>query len=153
MKTFPKLKAHAAEVRNLIPIARDLAELMLGDADPMDHTVKQAMFELSSCYNCLSHEYTDAEDLKDHSRRFASLYVALEERSKVFGIRPKLHLFHELCEEIMDSKPAAHWTYRDEDFGGTIVALARSRGGQVNPKTVGNRALRNFLARHKVPWM
>ena len=70
---------------------------------------------------------------KDHSRRFASLFVALEQRTTTFGIRPKLHMFQELCEMTVGSRPAAHWTYRDEDFGGSLVALAKETRRENNP--------------------
>ena len=132
--TSPKLKAHAAEVRGLIPIARDLVELLLDDADPIDHTVKMAMVSLSACYDCLSADHPSPNAFKDHSRRFASLFVALEQRTTTFGIRPKLHMFQELCEMTVGSRPAAHWTYRDEDFGGSLVALAKKRGGKQSLK-------------------
>jgi len=151
--TSPKLKAHAAEVRGLIPIARDLVELLLDDADPIDHTVKMAMVSLSACYDCLSADHPSPNAFKDHSRRFASLFVALEQRTTTFGIRPKLHMFQELCEMTVGSRPAAHWTYRDEDFGGSLVALAKRRGGRTIPKTIGCRVLSKFMARHKLPWL
>ena len=104
----PKLKAHASEVRGLIPIALDLAEAHLDDADPLGNTAKQCMRELAACYANLS-AGSSAADLANHSRRFATLYTTLEGRAPEWWVRPKLHMFQELCE--MDgTRPANHWT-------------------------------------------
>ena len=37
------------------------------------------------------------------------------------------HLFLELCSS--GEQPARFWTYRDEDFGGSVAQLSRRRGG------------------------
>ena len=50
----PKLKAHAAEARALIPIAGALAQDLLGDDDPLEAAAKRATAELEGCYQCLS---------------------------------------------------------------------------------------------------
>jgi hypothetical protein len=145
----PKLRAHAAEVRGLIPICKDLASTLLGDEDNIEITAKRCMFELAACYENLT-EGSNPSDLARHCRRFSWLYVSLEGHSEIWWARPKLHLFQELCE-LDNTKPANHWTYREEDFGGTLVGLARSRGGARQPGTVGRQVLLKFIARHKVP--
>ena len=77
----------------------------------------------SRCYRCLS--TGQGASLPEHSRRFASLYVALVMTGvEPFGVKPKLHLFQELAQ--MDGcQPALSWTHRDEDFGGTVGGLGR----------------------------
>eukprot|EP00971_Amphidinium_carterae_P046157 908670-Amphidinium_carterae.1 len=48
-----------------------------------------------------------------------------------YTVPPKLHLFLELAREGV--RPSMSWTYRDEDFGGCMAALARRRGGRDTP--------------------
>ena len=61
-------------------------------------------------------------------RKFCALKVALEARRPgIFRVKPKLHFFHDLCEHDEGGGPAAHWTYGEEDCGGSMVAMARRR--------------------------
>ena len=70
----PKLKCYGAEARGLIPIARQLANELLCDAEPIQAAVRQATLELASCYDCLSSGEPRAEErLPGHSLKFASL--------------------------------------------------------------------------------
>ena len=119
----------------------------------MEHTIKLAMQNLAHCYQCLSHTADDAASrLRDHSRLFASLVVALEQASpQEFRVKPKLHLFQELNEMQPGARPAKHWTYRDEDFGGSVAGLGRRLGGHKTPKSVGWQVLKKFSARYKLP--
>ena len=146
----PKLRANAAECRGRMGIGRRLATELLSDHDPFEATVLQATKELWGCYQCLS-ATTEGGELADRSRRFCTLWVSLEERHEGFHIKPKMHLFQELCEESGPTQPAAHWTYRDEDFGGSIVGLARCRGGPKTPGATGHRVLSRFRARYRFP--
>ena len=55
-----------------------------------------------------------------------------------------LHLFQELAE--MDGcQPALSWTYRDEDFGGTVAGLGRRRGGPRTIAATGSQVLQRFV--------
>eukprot|EP00974_Lingulodinium_polyedra_P009025 863158-Lingulodinium_polyedra.AAC.1 len=76
--TAPKLKAYAAEVRGLVPIALAMAQTKLVDDDYVDSTAKQAMTDLAACYNELPAGGSTTA-LADRSRRFATLYVTLED--------------------------------------------------------------------------
>ena len=146
----PKLKAQGAECRGLIPICSHLAKEMLDLNDPLEATIAQAMIELEGCYKCLSRSAL-GDDLASHSLRFATLLVTLEARHCLFRVKPKLHLFQELCEMQGAIEPAAHWTYRDEDFGGSIVAMAKSLGGFNSASATGKRVLVKLRARYSVP--
>ena len=121
----PKLKAYAAECRTLVPVAERLAEQLLNTDDHFEGCVMQATRELAACYRALSSEQIFSADLlADHCRRFCILYVSIEEAAaaqEIFRVKPKLHLFQELCEMEEQTKPTAHWTYRDEDFGGGMT--------------------------------
>ena len=111
--------------QGLIPIAGALARDLLGDDDPVEVAAKSATAELEGCYQCLSWG-SDSSRLAEHCVRFCTLCVSLEEQADyVFRVKPKTHLFQELCEMSGPTRPAAHWTYRDEDFGGSTVALGR----------------------------
>ncbi len=52
---------------------------------------------------------------------------------KLWKIKPKLHLFLELCS-VETTKPSLCWNYRDEDFGGSVARLARRRGGLLSAR-------------------
>ena len=87
-----------------------------------------------------------------HSETFCLLAVAMEQMSdtKQWRTKPKLHLQQELLEMGVDN-PSLYWCYRDEDFGGTLASLSKSRGGHASPTSIAKRALEKFLAKHKVP--
>ena len=93
-----------------------------------------------------------AAALKENSRKFALLFVALEARSEppAWRVKPKLHLFQEMCETT-DSCPSLCWGYRDEDFGGSLSQLSRRRGGSNNPASTAKSVLVRFMAKHAVP--
>ena len=90
--------------------------------------------------------------MAENSRKFCLLSVALERlsSSKLWRTKPKLHLMQELCELTGDN-PTLYWCYRDEDFGGTLASLARSRGGHNSPGSIAKRVLLKFLGKHKWP--
>jgi hypothetical protein len=91
--------------------------------------------------------------MKVSSRKFALLMVALEAASpdKLFHCRPKLRLMQEPCE-VLDANPSKYWNYRDEDFGGTVAALAKRRGGSHNVSAASSKGLLvKFLANHQIP--
>ena len=155
-KPSAKLKAHAAETRALIPIINDLVHSVLDGADPMsiDATVIHASHELGQCYACLSADYPHAtreQDLATHCRKFCSLWVALEDNSDRFRVKPNMHLFQELCEFEIPGSPARTWTYRDEDFGGSMAQLGKRRGGCKKAGTIGTQILNKFCCRFRLP--
>ena len=125
----PKLTCYGSEARGLVPIARHLAMEYLSDDDVLEHTVKQTTLELCACYDCLSFSQP-VESLALHSQRFCTLFAALEtQHPDRFRTKPKLHQFQELCEMDLPTRPAAHWTYREEEFGGSIAEMGNRRGG------------------------
>jgi hypothetical protein len=147
----PKLRGRAGEVRGLVPFGLALAEELLQDADPVEATVKQMARLLAECYNSLAAASFDPEKLAEHSRRFCLLWVGMEARQPglLWHIKPKLHLFQHLCES--GSRPSSCWTYRDEDFGGSMARLGRRRGGKNTPQSTAKAVLLRFFAKHKLP--
>ena len=148
----PKLRAKAAEARFLVPFAKELAnELFTGDG-AFEQTLRETAALLNSCYDMLSTSKYSSEVLASSRKRFCVLYGALESASPFpyWRVKPKFHLFQELCE--FDSVcPSTCWTYRDEDFGGSVAAAARSRGGFANQASAAYKVLTKFRARHNVP--
>jgi hypothetical protein len=147
----PKLRAKAAQARFLVPYAAFAADRFLG-GDKVGNLAQALAHELAHCYSCLpTHEFEHAR-LKFHCRRFCLLATIMEaeHNGTLWRCKPKLHMFQEIAEFHLDS-PATFWTYRDEDFGGSLAKLARLRGGPRNPGVVGDNVLTRFRAQHRLP--
>ena len=149
----PKLRAKAAEVRGLVRFAYLAADRFLGHSEH-DETVRAAAKELWQCYDTLSgRSIFHADLLAEHSRKFCTLYVALEQssRGRRWRVKPKLHMFQEMAEYTAAGQPSLFWTYRDEDFGGALARIAKRRGGYNSPKALSLNVLQHFAARYRVP--
>ena len=130
LPNYGKLKAHPAEVRALIPVAVDTVRQAVTGASPVELSIQQAMHFLQEMYEGLSSDKPGHQERQaSNCLRFVGLYVALDEVTDEFHIRPKVHLAQELMEMSPGSRAVHHWTYRDEDFGGTAVTLFRPWGG------------------------
>ena len=148
----PKLNAQAAETRSLVDFCVDASAEVLTDHVPIERMAKDAALHLQSCYAALSEDCIfHADTLAEHSRKFSLLCVAMEALSPTWHVKPKLHMFQEMCEMDMPGRPAYVWNYRDEDFGGSMATLARMAGGHSTPWTTGHNALCRFVAKHAVP--
>jgi hypothetical protein len=174
----PKLRARGAEARGLVKFARQEAAEWLRDDVPDEAAAKAAavLLEVSrlcerlhrppfeevsrqpyaragqEMYGNLSAASFNHVALATSCRKFASLWAALESSGDgiAWRMKPKVHQMQELCE-FCSHNPSANWTYRDEDFGGSMANLVRIRGGKATPKRVGSNALTKFCARHPVP--
>ncbi len=153
-KKTPKLKASAAAARALIPFCNQQCQALLDGTKAEHASIILAAHHLDECYKCLSHDVVDWETkLAQHSKDFAVQYKALGEfhaGTKNWRVKPKMHQFLEMC--TTGSKPNMSWTYRDEDFGGTIAQLCRIKGGcwkRVTQYT--QKMLVLFKTKHKVP--
>lgn len=145
----PKLRCSAAQCRALVPLGSELGERFLRAGDPFEGAMLAASRELRTCYDSLSAGAVERADmLSVHSRRFAAQCIALEAAMRAEGndvawrIKPKLHLFLELCSD--GSQPSLFWTYRDEDFGGACAHLARRRGGLLRAGATSRSLLTRF---------
>ena len=131
-KKGPKLRCSGAQCRALVPIALHLAQKHLDARQPLEQAALVGMQKLDQCYQALSQDSIFSFDvLEKCSVEFALQYVALDKfhpDSRLWKIKPKLHLFLELCS-VERTRPALCWNYRDEDFGGSVARLARRRGG------------------------
>lgn len=154
-KGSPKLRCSAAQCRALVPfVDMLLRQPDLLDSDNNVHlAMRTAAMNLHECYKALSSNSIFWEDiLNTSSRKFAAQYVALEGaglRESEWRVKPKLHLFLELCSD--GSRPAMFWTYRDEDFGGSCAAWARRRGGLLSPGATSKTLLSRFKMKCNIP--
>jgi hypothetical protein len=152
-KAPPKLKSMAAEARALVPFAAYACQRWLNQEDPAEQAMTQAAIHLQGCYNSLSRAAFDHTVLAQESRKFSLLLVALElisPNKRLWRVMPKLHLFQEMCE-CQQGCPSTCWTYRDEDFGGTLMSVGRRRGGSNRPTATGRNMLLKFMARNPLP--
>ena len=148
----PKLRAYAAEVRALVPFAEYISA-ELDNANIVHNTIKQAAKHLHKCYLNLSSGNFSSISLKTEAIKFCTLYGALQEDAERSGlvawrVKPKFHLFLEMTME--GHNPSLNWTYRDEDFGGSVAAVSRSKGGPSVIQCTAARYLMRFRAKHRV---
>jgi hypothetical protein len=122
----PKLHSSAAQCRALIYFGHLASQRFLSDDIPVEYAAKTAAYHLNVCYSTLKNANSDALFLS--SQAFMLQYAALQSVSNgiAWRIKPKAHMFLELCSE--GSQPELTWTYRDEDYGGTIARSCKMRG-------------------------
>ena len=67
---------------------------------------------------------------------------------KSWRMKPKVHLFQELCEYKAGifGSPELFWTYQDESFCSFLAKCAKRRGGQNFAATVPQRLLDRYRA-------
>ena len=141
---YPKLRGSAAVVRKLVPFLYPLCqELDQTSPEVRDCTIAAKL--LGDCYDALREEDREAlANLPSNSRKFAALLVVLEtHNASRFHVTPKLHLFQHMAES--GSLPSRCWTYRDEDFGGSVAAVSRRKGGLLSPTATSAGFLEKWL--------
>ena len=152
-KKGPCLKASAACVRALYPFLVEASNELLSSADPKEKAIQIACFELNKCKECLSQnaDCLWSDILEDSAKRFALQLDALSQiaEKKDYKVRPKMHHFLEMCAD--GQKPSLSWTYRDEDYGGTIAKLSRRRGGKKSATSWSFQTLTLFQIHNPVP--
>ena len=85
--------------------------------------------------------------MREHGIKFAIQYVALHDflnpdDDKAWRIKPKLHLWLHITSD--NSVPRLTWTYRDEDFGGSVARMARRRGNLLRCSSTSSETLSRF---------
>ena len=148
-----KMRGKASEVRGLVGFAKELSEddSLLSSASPVELTIKQGTKLLAQCYQCLT-TGSDMQALAASCRQFCILWTALDTNhpNKAWRVKPKAHLLCELCEFTLD-RPSETWTYRDEEFGGSLAGYSRLRGGNITPMSVGSTVLHKWIACNRLP--
>jgi len=147
----PKLRGKAAEIRGLVPFALYASEKWLDDGSLESQAITIAAQSLVVCYANLNPDEFQPARIREACRTFCLQYSALEqfhgEDSCLWRIKPKFHLFQEICE-MSRNCPSGSWTYRDEDFGGTAARYVCSRGGPVAPHRAAQSLIDRFTATH-----
>ena len=142
-KKPPKLKAYAAQVRALVPFACSCAHELLDPGDAQDAAAIHCVDALDRCYKALSNNIFAAPILHQESLKCALQYVSLNEaagpQSLKWRLKPKLHMWLHLCSD--GAQPSLFWTYRDENWGGSISHTARRRGGLLSCKALSQNVL------------
>ena len=141
-KDPPKLHCSAAQCRALVYFGHTAAQRFLSDAVPAEAAAKLAAYHLNVCYSTLKKPNNEA--LFSSSQAFVLQYAALMAISDgiAWRIKPKAHLFLELCAE--GSQPELCWTYRDEDYGGSIAKVCKMRGAWKKVSCFATHALDLF---------
>ena len=151
-KKGPALRSSAAQCRAPVPFALEIAQELLPPAEPKEQAMIAAARHLRNCYDALSSaSIFFADTLREESKEFALQYVALraiETDAKLWKVKPKLHIFVEICSE--GSKPATFWTYRDEDVGGSVAKTSKRSGGNKGVQAYSHNTLSRFLIKQPV---
>ena len=130
-----KLRSKAAHARSLVPFLPYVCRKQLPDTDVGRASTKAAE-ALACCYHYLPQ--APCAELAEASRKFANTYCALQALVELttgkqdWHIKPKLHLFQELCE-YCQRNPRDFWCYADETFGNVCAKLGVRRGGRDHP--------------------
>ena len=130
-----KLRGKAAHARALVPFLPYLCRKQMPDTD-RGRAATATAEALACCYHYLPQ--APCQELASASRKFANQYCALqalvelETGKQDWHVKPKLHLFQELCE-YCGRNPRDFWCYADETFGNSCADFAVRRGGRDNP--------------------
>jgi hypothetical protein len=131
-----KLRGKAAHAAALVPFLPVLCRHVLPASDKSQAEVTTAD-ALAECYKLLPR--APCPEMAAASRKFANSYCAVQALveqetpgSLHWHVKPKLHLFQELCE-FSSRNPRDFWCYRDETFGSVVAALEKRRGGRDSP--------------------
>lgn len=150
----PKLRAKGGETRNLIPFAA-VFSAEIAEANPTPHfqMVARVFSLLMDCAKISAADRFDSGALATAARKLCVLWSQLRMESEAQGslvwtMKPKLHLFQELCEYKSKDfgTPEGFWTYMDESYCGFLAKCAKRRGGVNRAATVPQRLLERYRA-------
>ena len=116
-----ELSGSGAQIRALVPYALQLVNTWEEPLTVEQYHARTAMRHLHRCYAFLSAEQPPPgrATLLDSALAFHTTLRSLHGIDpKRWQLRPKLHLFMELCSEA--GPPSSSWNYREESFGGSV---------------------------------
>ena len=149
----PKLRGcNAASCRSLIAFGSQAAQRHLDDGKPAEAAAKAAAHHLHMVYQSLSESVVFRQEVMEaSSKAFALHYAALRDTSAdpLWRVKPKMHLFLEMCSQ--NCKPNLFWTYRDEDFGGSIGHQSKMKGSWKKTFAYMKHALDLFALKNSEP--
>lgn len=148
----PKLRSKGGECRHLVPFCASLGRELAYLGEHWQ-TVSQLLDLLLSCAQHAAAVPFSSADLATDSRKLCVLWKKLKDAAEAEGswawtMKPKVHLFQELCEYKAEQfgSPELFWTYADESFCGFMAKAAKRRGGQNFAATVPERLLNRYRA-------
>ena len=151
-KSWPKLKAKAAQTRKLAPLAFALA-IKFDDGSRHSRLRIAVAQLLSRFYELLSTEdmFLSAAaraEMPELGRNLCKLYSQLSTEAfndgvKGWKVTPKHHIFMHLTEwqAVETGNPKGYWCYADEDLVGTMIEVAES----CHPRSMALMALYKWL--------
>ena len=146
-----ELSGSGAQVRALVPFGRNLVGSWVEPLEAEAYAARTCMNHLARCYEFLRPTLEAQPDsLLDNALAFhASLLVLKEINGKRWQVRPKVHMFLELCAE--GGTPSSSWNYREESFGGSVAHQGHRRGGFSTPLAMSRSVLTKFCAKESLP--
>ena len=138
----------------MVGFAKELVEKHCDESEAFDNGVKWAVIYLNQCHDlglhrASFHAPSFQRAVQDFLLQYKSLEAAMGTDSSLWVLKPKFHMMFELAQT--GDCPAMNWNYRDEEAGGTLARMARSRGGLQNPWSVSSRCLQRFCCDYDVP--
>jgi len=161
-KKSPKLSAKAASIRQLIPFLQYITEKLFQNTDDRVTEYHRTVLHLARSLNeayALLHDW-DAEKMARSCRRTCLLLRSLRDHavskkpdSLDWKMKPKVHIFQELCEYVAPIKgnPKDYWYYKDEDFGGYLQKLGSRLGGPNTAKSIAVNVFQKFCILNRMP--
>ena len=145
------LTGSGAEIRALVPFCLRMVNQWEPPLSVEAHTARLGMRHLANCYAHLSAALPPQQmSLMDCALAFHSAVRVLHSMNeKRWQMRPKMHLFMELCAE--EGPPSSSWNYREESFGGSVSRQAHHRGGLASPLSMSRSMLTKFCSKESLP--
>ena len=146
-----ELSGSGAQIRSLVPFCLQMVNTWEPPLDGEAYQARAAMRHLSTCYSYLS-TAMEAQDMSllDSAVAFHSVLRGLNAiDAKRWQLRPKLHLFMELCRE--PGPPSSSWNYREESYGGSVSRQSHHRGGVSTLLSMSRTCLAKFCSKEALP--
>ena len=151
----PKLKVKGAEARSLVRFVKELVEKYCNESQAFDSGVKWVVICLNQCHDLSLHNDSfHAPSCQKGCAIFLLQYKSLEEAMGTDShfVDPETKVSYDVWVGTDSGLPCKmNWKYRDEEAGGTLARMARSRGGFQNPWSVSSRCLQRFCCDYDVP--
>ena len=146
-----EMSGSGAKIRALIPFADEMVNSWVDPLSPEVFVAKAGMMHLSRCYFFLNGSLQPQVDsLLDNALAIHSSLLTFHTMNKVrWQLRPKLHMFMEMCFE--GGTPSSSWNYREESFGGSVSRQSHRRGGLASPLAMSRSTFTKFCCKENRP--
>ena len=129
----PTLKAHAGEIRHLVPVLALVATQRAGDSTAAAHMAAALQNLATLNMVCDSQDmFMTAESaekaftsMKRSLQHYAWLHINFQDTQR-FPIRPKFHFCYHIAYFARYQNPRTSWCYKNEDWVGRLARIAHS---------------------------